>query len=69
MGKEARSRQSRIKQEASTKEESNQRMPQRLWDADKSELRESSDWKLTGATLQLRPLNSVEDVTCAGVCG
>lgn len=41
-------------------------MPATLWKADKTELREWSDWKLTGVTLQLCPLNSVEDLTYAG---
>lgn len=39
----------------------------RLCKADKSELRERSDWELAGATLQLCPLNSVEDNVCAGM--
>lgn len=38
----------------------------RLCKADKCELRERSDWELAGGTLQLCPLNSVEDDVCAG---
>lgn len=39
----------------------------RLCKADKSEVREWSDWELAGATLQLCPLNSVEDDICTGL--
>lgn len=62
-----RSQKRGIKRETCTKGEPNQRTPVRLCKADKSEVREWSDWELAGATLQLCPLNSVEDDICTGL--